>query len=75
MVVFTPSLLPNPFKEGTASYTIAERLKAKPQWPFRELVAGLDILDPYRLLQGHMKAAYAKRHQVLKVRRGLVVLQ
>lgn len=75
MSLFTPLLLPNPFKEGTASHTIAERLKAKPEWPLRELVAGLDITDPYRLLQGYIKLAYAKRRQTLLIRRGRVRLQ
>lgn len=75
MVVFSPSLLPNPFKPGTASHTIAERLKTKPTWPLRELVAGLDVVSPYNLLRAHVVPAYAKRRQVLRVRRGVVTLQ
>lgn len=75
MVIFSPSLLPNPFTPGTASHTIAERLKTKPTWPLRELVNGLDIANPYHLLQGHVKRAYANRRQVLRVRRGVVTLQ
>lgn len=75
MASFTASLLPNPFRPGTASHTIAERLAKRAQQPLRELVKGLDIASPYALLHTHLKPAYAQRKQKLVVRRGVVTLQ
>lgn len=75
MGLFSPSLLPNPFREGSASHTIAERLKRKPQWALHELVAGLDVANPYCLLSNHVKPVYKRRRQNLVMRRGVVTLQ
>lgn len=75
MACFTASLLPNPFKPGTASYVIAERLKRKPQQPLRELFQGLDVASPYNLLHSHVKPVYARRSQKLVIQRGQVTLR
>lgn len=75
MVRFSPSLLPNPFRKGSAAHTIAERLNANPRWPLHELVAGLDVASPYDLIRNHVRPAYAHRRQRLVLRRGLVVLE
>lgn len=74
MATYTTSLLPNPFRAGSALFEIAERLKRKPRQRFGDLVAGLDIADPYHLLR-YAQRVYARRRQRLTVSRGRVVLQ
>ncbi len=72
---YTASNLPNPFREHTAVWVMAQRLEdAKGQpVPLRELCHALDVADPSGLLN-YMRRVYAGRGRTLTRKRNAVVL-